>query len=230
MTRYKKDLPLTVLQTIEPLMNEVSKLLKVGDSGQDLLRIDDSDPRSEFYFKIIKYSDQGQKLNIEFKPMNGNNVDVCSLQIQLGELKPHFTNWKSCIAAYEQVKIFDDPILRQYQEEFENNVYLVDEDADRTTYDLKTQFRIEEYLTTYQQKLNEFKTTDNEGHIEEISKEIEELKNNQTRLTKKKVIERLARIWAKTRKIGLSLLKDVYETTKEEVIKMLISGQFERLG
>lgn len=162
--------------------------------------------------------------------MNGNNVDVCSLQIQLGELKPHFTNWKSCIAAYEQVKIFDDPILRQYQEEFENNVYLVDEDADRTTYDLKTQFRIEEYLTTYQQKLNEFKTTDNEGHIEEISKEIEELKNNQTRLTKKKVIERLARIWAKTRKIGLSLLKDVYETTKEEVIKMLISGQFERLG
>lgn len=229
MTRYKKDLPLTVLQTIEPLINEVSKLLKVGDSGEDLLRIDDSDPRSEFYFKIIKYSDQGQKLNIEFKPMNGNNVDICSLQIQLSELNPHFTNWKSCIAAYEQVKIFDDPILRQYQEEFENEVDLVDEDADRTTYDLKTQFWIEEYLTRYQGKLNQFKTADNEIQIEEISKEIDELKHNQTRLTKKKVIERLGRIWAKTRKIGLSLLKDVYDTTKKEVIKMLITGRLEGL-
>jgi hypothetical protein len=73
-------------------MNEKSKLFKIGDAGQDLLKIEDADPRSNFYFKIVSYSEQGRKLAIEFKPMNPNNVDVFGGTITLGDLNGHFTN------------------------------------------------------------------------------------------------------------------------------------------
>jgi hypothetical protein len=229
MTRYKKDLPLTVLQTLEPLINEKSKLFKIGDAGKDLLRIDDADPRSTFYFKVVSYLEQGEKLNIEFKPMNGNNVDVYKGTIRLDGLKGQFSNWKSYLTAYESIKIFDDPILRQYQEEFETEIHIVDKDADYNTYDFKTQLWLEEYLTKYSEKIEEFKTPENESEIIDIQADIVDLKNKQTRLTKRKVVEQLSKIWAKTRKIGLGLLKDVYETVKTELINRLITGRLDDL-
>jgi hypothetical protein len=125
------------------------------------------------------------------------------------------------------VKIFDDPILKQYQQEFENEINIVDEDADFNTYDLKTQIWLDEYIARYQERLEIVKTPENQNEIAEIQGELVELKNTQTRLTKKRVIERLSKIWAKTRKIGLGLLKDVYETGKSELIKRLITGQLD---
>lgn len=229
MNRYKKDLPLSVLQTLEPLMNEQSNLFKVGDPGQDLLKIDDADPRSSFYFKIISYAQQGQKLAIEYKPMNRNNVDVYGNTIELKDLKGYFTNWKLYIEGYESVKIFDDPILKQYQQEFENEIKIIDEDADKTTYNLTTQIWLEEYLTNYNDRLETLKLPENEAEIKEIQIEINELKNSQTRLTKKKIVERLSKIWAKTRKIGIGLLKDFYQEVKSELINRLISGRLDDL-
>jgi len=229
MTRYKKDLPLAVLQTIEPLISEKSKLFKIGDAGQDLLKIEDADPRSNFYFKIISYSEQGQKLKIEFKPMNPNNVDVYANTIALDGLKGYFINWKSYLEAYENVKIFDDPILRQYQQEFENEINIVDEDAEYSTYDLKTQIWLDQYLTRYEERLETLKTDENQLDITDIQGEIAELKETQTRLTKKRIVERLGKIWAKTRKIGLGLLKDVYEGVKSELINRLGNPTFSYL-
>jgi hypothetical protein len=56
---------------------------------------------------------------------------------------------------------------------------------------------------------------------------LEDLKANQTRLTKRKVTQVLAKIYAKARKHGLNLLKEIYIEAKKELIKQLISGKIE---
>ncbi len=227
MTRYKKDIPLVVLQTIEPLITESSKLFKIIDTAENLLYIEDADPQSNFYFKIISYSEQGQNIAIEFKPMNQNNVDTYGNTIGLQGLKGLFVNWKSYLQAYENIKIFDDPILRQYQLEFENEIHIIDEDADYNTYDISTQIWLDQYLTRYQERLELFKTSENKNEIEEIQIELAELKTTQTKLTKNKIINRLSKIWAKTRKIGLGLLNDVFQEVKSEIINRLITGRLD---
>ncbi len=161
--------------------------------------------------------------------MNPNNVDVYANTIALDGLKGYFINWKSYLEAYENVKIFDDPILRQYQQEFENEINIVDEDAEYSTYDLKTQIWLDQYLTRYEERLETLKTDENQLDITDIQGEIAELKETQTRLTKKRIVERLGKIWAKTRKIGLGLLKDVYEGVKSELINRLVTGRLDDL-
>ena len=225
MKRKKKDLPLIVLKTLEPFLTKGSKFYRIVDPGESLLKIVDNDPTSDFYFEIKNYSTgNGFRLEIESKPKSRSDVKPMSTTIEGKSLDSYFKSWTTFLEEYENINIFDDPILRQYQEEFEQEIKIVDEDADYTTYDYQTQIWLDEYLTKYQALLKEFKTEENKTEVESIDIDIEELKTEQTKLTKKKVIDKLVKIWAKTRKLGMKLLKDVYETTKKELLKRLISG------
>jgi len=231
-TRYKKDFPLTVLQTIEGLLKTESPYFEATDPGDSLLKFRDKDSKSDFYFEIKKYSfDNNQKLNVEisFKPRHKDLPESHERTIDVSKLGTYLKNWTDVLAEYDRITIFDDPILRQYEDEFLTDFELVDEDADTKSYDFKTQLLIDQYLTYCEKKLAEHKTDDNKEEIEIIEKEISELKTTQTQLPKRKVAKMIAKIWAKTRKFGLSLLKDVYQEAKKEIIKQVIKGQIDLL-
>lgn len=111
-----------------------------------------------------------------------------------------------------------DFILKQYQDEFVSEFQMVDEDSDTNSFDYEKQVFLDKYLEKVVLFLEEAKTTNNTPEIAEIIQDVEELRTNQTRLTKQIVIQRVSKIFAKVRKISLSLLSKV----KEEAIKELV--------
>lgn len=230
MIKYKKEFPLSVLQTIEELMKTDSPLFEITDSGESLLKFKDKDNKSDFYFEIKSYKFDNNSqllLEISYKPRHQNFLTKNENTIEAKALKSYLNNWSTILAGYEQINIFDDPILKQYETEFLSEIKILDKDAEINSYDFNTQILIDNYLEYYIHKLSEHKTEENKGEIEKIENEIKCLKENQTQLTKQKVIHSLASIWAKTRKIGLNLIKEVYQEAKKEFIKQLIKGQFD---
>lgn len=229
MTSYKKKLPLVVLKVLEPFVKDTSPLFEVVEPGAALLWLKDSDPLSDFYFKIISYSEEDNSVYLEFKPMNPNNIGAYSNRIELQGITGLFTNWKSYLQLYSEIEIFDDPILSQYQKDFEAEFQLIDSDADRYSFDLNTQIWLDEFITRYSNKLITLENSTNRDEVENIQRELIDLKNTQTRLTKKRVVEKLSKIWALTRKLGLSLINDLYQECKSMLINKLLTGGIDEI-
>jgi hypothetical protein len=232
MTKYKKEFPLSVLQTIEELMKTESSHFEVTDSGESLLKFKDKDSKSDFYFEIKSFKlDNAKKLYLEisYKPRHKDIPTSHERTVDAKSLGGYLKMWSDLLNDYERIKIFDDPILKQYEDEFLAEFEILDEDADTNSYDFNTQILIDKYLDYCNLKLAEHKTEQNKDEVEIIENEIRDLKNSQTQLVKRKVVKSLARIWAKTRKFGLNLLKDVYQEAKKEIIKQLIKGQIDLL-
>lgn len=232
MAYKKKDLPLEILKIVEPFSKRSSKLYKAIDPGDSLVKIIDTDTSSNFRFEITGYTNENKKdflLQIEFSPRSKNTTEFYKGKVNSNSLESHFVNWSKLLDEYDKIEVFDDPILRQYEREFESELKVVDEDADYNSFDYQTQLKLDAYLTNCQTILETSKNEDNEKEVELIQEEIKHLKDNQVKITKNAVVAKLAKILAKIRKLGLSLIKEVYETAKKELIKKLISGQIEDL-
>ena len=80
----------------------------------------------------------------------------------------------------------------------------MDEDAEYTSFDLDKQLFIGSYLDNAILKLESAITEENKEEIEDLIADANSLKTEQTQLTKKQVIKRLSKIWAKARKYGLN--------------------------
>jgi hypothetical protein len=230
MTKYKKDFPLSILETVEELLKSDSTYFETTDPGESLLKFKDKDPKSDFYFEIKGYGfDNNRKLSVDlsFKPRHKDIPAAHEKKVEAKSLGAYLKNWTDILAEYERIKIFDDPILKQYQDEFLADFELLDEDADTKSYDYKTQVWLDEYLDKCKTRLIEIKTEENGTDVEQAERDINELKNTQTSLTKRKVVEKLTKIWARTRKLGIQLIKEFYQEAKKEIIKQLIKGQID---
>ena len=231
MTFKKKNLPLTALHILEPFLSKNSELYRLVEPGESLLLIQDTDIYSPFFFEIQSYSIENNKLllSIVHSPQDRDRPGRHKAIVHAETLKSRFHEWSTFLEEYEKLKSFDDPILKQYQAEFEQEIEMIDEDADYNSYNLRTQLWLDQYLTDYLRHLQSFKNDANEKEVELLIHDLEVLKSEQTKLTKRKVIKALSKIWAKTRKLAIGLLKDVYTTAKDELIKRLISGRIDDL-
>jgi len=144
--------------------------------------------------------------------------------IKAKDLNAYFSLWIKFLAEYSKLTIYDDPIIKQYREEFFQEFKILDDDADNSSFDLQTQFWLDEYCDTMSLKLGEMETDENEENILGIKNDIKALKENQSSLTKNEVISSLSLIWAKSRKLGLNFLNEIY--TK---VKSSINGRFKPL-
>jgi hypothetical protein len=120
---------------------------------------------------------------------------------------------------------YDDPILKQYEAEFISDFNIIDEDAEFTGYNLEQQLFIDEYLDRVVKLLDSHTDENNKEQIKSINKDISELRKRLTVISKKQTIEALAKIWAKSRKIGFPIIKEIYIQVRNEIIKQLVQGQ-----
>lgn len=182
-----------------------------------------------FYFAV----EQNESMNsndyiVELKPSSYFNSRVRSSTVEQKQLGPQFENWFDNVVRYYatigEIQEYVDPILRQYEEEFYTEFAFEQDGEEDKVYDLNTQLLIDQFLEKIQLKLEEAKTPANETTVKDIQEDVAKLREEYTSLTKGEFREKMSKVFAKIRKGGISLLKQVWDETKKYAIKKLIEG------
>jgi len=227
----KKKLPITILKALESFVNLTGEKFKIIDPKDNLLYVLDIDNTSDFYFKIEQYKKM-QNGSFQFlmdrKPVNVNENGNHRGWIDIKNLEAQFKSWLNLLDQYETTEsFFDDPILKSNAERFFQKFEIVDENADKETFDLEQQMFLEQYLDESKEKLKKLKEKQPPEKIIEIEileKETEEIKNALTTESKKKIMVRLSRFWGRAQKTGLQVIKEIFVSVTAELVKRLMLG------
>ena len=212
-----------VLQTIQPLIDKNRDLIRPINDEKLSFHLIDIDENSDFYFKV--YPQKEGKHLVERKPAHGNSVDAIGHTLAIDEIPKHFEAWISILAQYNEIiTIFDDPILKAYEDEFYQEFKILEDDAEYMPFKYETQKLIQGYLEFAKKELNEKKNEENAERIEAIIVECKQLEAVITKVPKNKIVEKLAKIWAKARKEGLDIVSKLYTVWKDETVKKV--GEF----
>jgi ribonucleotide reductase beta subunit family protein with ferritin-like domain len=220
--RRKKDLPLTILKSLEEFVTLKGEKFEVVNPDNHLLKIIDIDNDSDFSFIIEKYQKQNNvfQLLMSRSPRSEHDNGVYQIWIKIEQLKPQFQSWVNLLDQFQSVNsFFDDPILDSFKEEYYAEFEIVDEDAERKPLNTKQILLLDSHLEYIEEKIDNYKNEKNEEIVSEIKKEVVELRENLTSKSKKWVVNRLANIWAKLSKQGTKFIKDFVNQTKAEGIK-----------
>ena len=227
----KKNIPLVVLEAIEPLIDQSESENFLITTGEDsILKFEDSDEDSNFYFEILGSANKANKteITIDFKPQSKSSTANHKVVIQHSQLGVQFKEWKLRLDAYSKLgKIFEDPILKRNEERFLTQFDILDEDADDSSFNLDQQLFLDEYLEVSKQKLAQLKERSDESTTKELEKleiEADEIRKDLTKATKRRVIQKLARFWAKAQKAGIPVIKEIFINVMAELTKKLLVG------
>ncbi|MBB1150474.1 hypothetical protein H4K35_10155 [Myroides sp. NP-2] len=226
--RKKKDLPLVILKSLEPYVNLIGEKFEVVDPKDNLLKVIDIDSESSFHFTIVRYqlSNGGTyQFYMERAPKNDKNNGVYGTWLEISELSKQFESWTNILDEYEEVNsFFDDPIVKSFSEEFYTEFEIVDEDADKIPFNTKQILILDNYLNKVDETLSHYITEGNSSDVNDIKEEILLLRENLTKKSKKWVVSKLSKIWAKIAKQGTVFIREFLSESKKELIKQGVKG------
>jgi hypothetical protein len=226
----KKKIPLAILEALQPVADNNLDLTKTVKDTNSMFHLVDKDDNSDFYFKVTKQEARSGKLNylVEFKPKSKDNVNAHPAWLTLEGVLTSIKQWLELLQAYNKIyTIYDDPILKSNQERFEKQFDIIDEDADTTSFDLSQQIFLDEYLNNVKSKLialQEGRKEKEVKELEELALEAIEIQSELTKATKRQIINRLTKLWAKAQKIGLDVIKEIFVSVTTELAKRLLTG------
>jgi hypothetical protein len=229
-----KDLPISVLKTLELFDKKNDKLFKrETGSGDYLLKYVDSDVNSNFYFQITRADRDDNfpgsfKYHLSIKPKSEKSTEASGFFISGNKMEIYFDGWVNSLNYYASNKLFDnDPLLKQYEKEFFSDFELVDVDADTASYDFGAQLQIDTFLEQVNELLQESITEQNAEIIEEIKSEVNKLRETQTSLTKRKVFDRIGKIGAMIRRHSLPVFKSFMVTLGKTLLGIVMKQMVE---
>lgn len=232
----KKEYSLLLLQTVERFFKKVrefvlenSDILELTKNESFELIIKDKSQHSPFKFLISNpRQDTRNKIlfNAEFNPQNSSSTAIRKTTAEDKLIFSFLEQWTKLIRQYNKISLTpEESILYEYEKEFYDNFELLDEDADTHPYELAKQIMINNYFVHVIQVLKV-----NENDNIELIKEAEDIKDNIPHMTKKTTVKRISRFFAKVRKKGLPLLKEIIEMGKKELFKRAITAGFDMIG
>src|SRR5437868_5266306 len=124
MESVGRKLSLTLLKTVSKAVKENRRELSLSDNKDILLLIKDSAPNSDFFFRIEKEEvGQNNAIAVTFtcKPFSDFQNDAKPGRFNLQDFNNKLLEWLRIIHEYKVQKIIDDPVEKQYQEEFYND-------------------------------------------------------------------------------------------------------------
>jgi hypothetical protein len=229
--RKKKDLPLIILKTLQPYVNLRGDKFEALDPKDKLLKVVDQETESEFHFIIEEYKKvQGGKFQflMSRSPKSQNEVEIYKTWVDISQLEPQFKMWLNLLDEYENVtSFFDDPIVKSFRDEYFAEFEIIDEDAEIMPLNTKQILLLDTYLENIDNRLGDYSTDSNSGEITEIQEEIVELRENLTNKSKKWVVKKLSKIWAKIAKQGTKFIKEFLTDSKKEATKQGVKGLIE---
>lgn len=224
----KKKIPLAILEILEPYLSKGIDSIKIVNPGNGLLKFIDADEKSEFYLFIEKARIQNNMLNllVDKKPASKDSISNSPAWIEALTFDKYFNAWVDLLNRYNNIKsIYDDPIEKKYQDEFYSEYEIIDDDANYNSFTLKQQLWLDNYLENIILVIDQHDPGKTDKILQDIKNMSHELKSNLTKLPKKIIVKNLSAIWAKARKYGLPVLKEIYLEFQKELIKQLVQGQ-----
>lgn len=216
-----------------PVLNTAKPYIKINKSDKLALDLKDKDSSSEFFFRC-SLQDNNKQFVVEMYPAARDHIVPTTTRVNVGGLTDHLKSWITILIDFTNLEtIYDDPIVKKYEEEFTEYFEMTDADADKVPFDLPRQLYIDTYLTNVVKLLELKKEGVSEEKAEELSEIIEDcqvLQENLTELTKNETVSKLSKILAKARKAGLSFIKDFLSDLKKEGFKFLAKTAFENGG
>lgn len=195
--------------------NETEKILSFLDnySGQ-------------FTYEIIaiEKNQSGQKLI--YREQYPSSIHTHKSVISTNLLSD-FKNWVNFVKEYKTTVFDNDELLKNYQQEFLNDI---DDDSEDEFLDTDTQIKVDNLLEVIEQKLIAMNEDKEDPYIEEIKEDVVKLRVTQTKYKKKELKKRVARILAKMKKGGIGLLKEFWDAGKKEIYKGIINGGLDNIG
>lgn len=230
----KKLIPFAVLDKIQPLIEANQHLIEVVKSPQYSFCFKDADPESDFYYQVGHQADD-KRHRVEYKPTSEALIKANTMDLTLEEVITHFTKWLDILDKYAKLHtIYDDPILKFYEDEFYQGLVMDEVDADTIPFDWNRQIYIDQYIEAVKEILKrveeEEKRDGKKEEIQEIIKDCETLQSEITVLPKNKTVKKLASIWAKGRKYSITLIKELLTEFKKEGVKWLVKNTLEGGG
>lgn len=237
----KKSYPLFFLKDVKLLFQQVRQ---VAEENNDILEITKNEPMeiiikdsakdSDFEFTVFNPQRDVNKVKytIQFNPTNSQKLDIHKNTTTPEEVVRLLNHWIGLIKEYNLIDLTpEERILNKYEDEFYDSFEtyeefeIIDEGADVDPYDLRTQLKIDTFLSN---AIHILKQDEEENKL--LIEEAIELKNDLPRLTKKGTVKKLSKLFAKVRQKSLTLLKEFIEEAKKELFKRMIDGSFESLG
>lgn len=221
----KKDFPLQIHTDLNSVKTEFSKNFKYSNTSSPLLRFEDLDDSSSFYFEINDYKDVSSRgvfhYTITYKPINQNRLEETSENLNFSDLYHRLESWINVIQSFDVIPHFsNNPILENYIEENYQEYEILDDDADVVPFDLPRQILIDNYLDEVIIRLVSYEE-ENEENLEELKAVAVELKSTLTQSTKNQVVRKLSVLWAMAREKGIPIFKEIFvELAKEVIIAM----------
>lgn len=227
----KKKIPIAVWKEIQPLIDEHRQLFKPLKTEKFAFHLLDLDPESDFYFQC-NFQDQSGRFNIKYKPVNSSHVlEQTETQVELKALVSRVSSWANVLKEYiETPTFYDDPILQQYQDEFFKDLEIDEPDADTKPFDFTRQLYLDQYISNIKGLLTEYKesaTTEQIIEINSIESDCDNLRQDITIISKNEAVKRISKIWAKGRKYGLELIKDMLKEFKKEAVSWIAKKMLE---
>jgi len=227
--RKKTEIPLAVLEALKPFFELNDERIVLADPKKSLIRFEDADKNSGFYFNISSYATSGGSFNLTIAqmPSSRQNPEAIGLNINIKDLDKTFSMWKTLVMAYDEYTLYEDPILKHNEEKFFQQFDIIDEDANKVSFDLEQQIYLDEFLDRANKVLIEFKEGKAPEEItilEDLQNDVINIKNSLTTETKKKIIKKLSVFLAKAQKFGLPLIKEIIKELVIESFKKLLLG------
>ena len=231
----KKETPLRLLEIVEPFIKENSNFLIASSDDECFYIIKDKDLKSNFYLKIFPKAPEGVVVNkadfyVEKSPQSIVTLGSHIIPVVYNDLNNILLEWAMIILKYNSIEsVLDDPILKAYQQEFYEEYIIVDEDAEYAPFKSQQLLFLDEYLGVLESNLDKYKDGLNDKEIDEIKIDSKDLRKELTRLSKKKVMNKLTLIWAKMQKQGLKLIKEFVKEGKKEFFKFILKRAIETI-
>ncbi|HJS01410.1 MAG TPA: hypothetical protein VJ780_10790 [Flavobacterium sp.] len=208
----------TILKNFRYYLSEYSSIIEKKENDDLFYLFDKENP--SFYFRIYRpnqASDFSSRFFLDYLPHNEKTFDEYSNNLPLTQVKSSFLNWIKLLEQFNSIDYENDNFVKIYEEEYYAEFEILDEDVDEVPFNHERQLIMYNLLSLIENRLE--KENSSNKKILEVLNETKELKNNIQNLTKKDVIKRLAKILAKTKKISLKLIIDIFDVAKKEIIK-----------
>ncbi|MCE3294824.1 MAG: hypothetical protein K0R65_538 [Crocinitomicaceae bacterium] len=229
MEAKKKEIPSNVHEALAAFSKFKSDKFELAPPAKSLVKVIDIDPESDFYFEVKNYEVIVNTISflIEYKPKDGFRTEKKETKVESNQVMNVFNTWMERVKKYDQFEpIYQDTVLKAYEEQFYSQLKFVDEDAD-IPFDLNQQLFLEKYLNDTKNKLIELKEGKTEDEIVELEIlvfETDEIKSVLTKETKTKILKRLTKLWAKAQKTGLHVIKEILINMGSDFMTKLITG------